>query len=53
MTRRQSRLKITDVGGNAAINRQPLRRAIQSVNRSKEASKQMRDMAEEQQKRGK
>lgn len=51
MTRRQERLKITDTGGNAAINRRPLRRAIQSVNRSEEASKKMRDLAEKEQQR--
>lgn len=43
--KRKRRLKITDVAGNAAINRRPLRRAIQSINRSPEASKQIRGMA--------
>lgn len=45
MTRRKRRLKITDVAGNVGINRSPLRRAIQSVNRSAGASKKVRGMA--------
>lgn len=43
--KRKKRLKITNVAGNVAINRSPLRRAIQSVNRSPEASKKVRGMA--------
>lgn len=44
MGRRQKRLKVTDVLGNVAINRSPLRKAIQSVNRSEKASKKVRRM---------
>lgn len=49
---RQKRLKITDVLGNVAINRSPLRRAIQSVNRSPKASKKVRGMANGKKRRG-
>lgn len=42
---RQKRLKITNVLGNVAINRKPLRKAIQSVNRSESASKKVRGLA--------
>ena len=43
--KRKKRLKIIDVAGNVGINRSPLRRAIQSINRSAEASKTVRGMA--------
>lgn len=42
---RQKPLKVTDILGLAAINRRPLRKAIQSVNRSKKASRKIRGMA--------
>lgn len=48
---RQKPLKITDVFGNAAFNRKPLRKAIQSANRSEKASKKLRAMAKKEKKR--
>lgn len=42
---RQKPLKITNVAGNVAINRKPLRRAIQSVNRSESATKKLLRLA--------
>lgn len=45
MTRRQRRLKLTDVAGNVGINRKPLKKAIQAVSRSEKASKKVRGMA--------
>lgn len=45
MSRRQKPLKVTSFFGLVAINRKPLKKAIQSVNRSAKASKKVRGMA--------
>lgn len=49
---RQKRLKVTNVLGLVAVNRKPLRKAIQSVNRSEKASKKVRGMANGRKRRG-
>ena len=45
MSPRQKPLRVRNVAGNAAINRSPLRKAIQSLNRSEKAAKTIRNMA--------
>lgn len=42
---RQKPLRVRNVAGNAAINRSPLRKAIQSLNRSAKAAEKVRKMA--------